>query len=72
MKIKIKMKKMFTYHKEHVFIYDLRCKDRIYEGRAQYELTNKEIKITKDCTIDYTDHNYIKEKLFFTKIEKIK
>ena len=31
---KDKNKKMYTYHKEHEFIYDLRCQDRNCDGRA--------------------------------------
>ena len=64
---KDKNKKMYTYHKEHGFIYDLRCKDRNCDGRAQYELTSKNINITKECSIDYKEHNYNKEKIFLKK-----
>ena len=67
---KDKNKKIYTYHKEHGFTYDLRCKDRNCEGRAQYDITDKIIKIKQDCSIGYNEHNYIKEKLFFEKIEK--
>ena len=67
---KDKNKKIYSYHKEHGFTYDLRCKDRNCEGRAQHDLTDKIIKITQDCSIEYKEHNYVKEKLFFEKIEK--
>ena len=67
---KDKNKKIYTYYKEHGFTYDLRYKDRNCEGRAQFDLTDKIIKITQDCSIEYNEHNYIKEKLFSEKIEK--
>ena len=67
---KDKNKKIYTYQKEHGFTYELRCQDRNCEGRAQYDITDKIIKITQDCSIGYNEHNYIKEKLFFEKIEK--
>ena len=57
---KIKKKK---FHKELGFTYHLGCKDRNCEGRAQYDITEKIIKITQDCSIEYKEHNYIKEKL---------
>ena len=60
---KDKNKKIYSFHKEHGFTYDLRCKDRNCEGRAQYDITEKIIKITQDCSIEYKEHNYIKEKL---------
>ena len=62
---KDKNRKIYSYHKEHGFTYDLRCKDRNCEGRAQYDLTDKIIKITQDCSIENKEHNYVKEKLFF-------
>ena len=50
--------------------YDLRCKNRNYNGRAQYEVESGEITITQECSINlFKDHNYIKEKLFIDKLK---
>ena len=65
-----KNKKIYSFHRNHWNIYDLRCKDRNCLGTAQYNVESWEIKVTKKCSIsNFIEHNYIKEKSF---IERIK
>ena len=47
--------------------------DRNCQGKAQYNIKTKKIKITKESTITkFEEHNYIKEKNIYEKIENNK
>ena len=60
--------KSYTFHRIYKEFYHLRCTDRKCSGTAKYNIINGEIQITKDCTLSYDQHSYIKEHLIKKKI----
>ena len=55
--------KSCTCRRTYKKFYHLRCIDRTWKGTAKYNITNGKISINNNCTKDYKDHSYIKEKI---------
>lgn len=65
-------KYLYTYQKvtSDKKTYELRYKDRLNcKGRAKYNIEEKAIIVTQICSIEYENHNYIKNEIIRKKLE---